>query len=137
MTSIPIQAAGTLCIIRVPPPLDISAGDYALPKKVNFVPRKAQRRPAKNKARSRRPVAAQAQTAVAEPEAGFAPAPAAAPARPVPSAPVTPSPRSRTATRKAPTISVDYSYLRRDLTSLAVLAPAMIVLVLVAFIFLH
>jgi hypothetical protein len=39
--------------------------------------------------------------------------------------------------RKAPTVTVDYQYLRHDLRQLAVLAPTMILLLIIAYIFLH
>jgi hypothetical protein len=39
--------------------------------------------------------------------------------------------------RKAPAVTINYQYLHRDINRLAVLAPAMVVLLIIAFIFLH
>ncbi|MGH2448176.1 MAG: hypothetical protein ACRDFS_06185, partial [Chloroflexota bacterium] len=39
--------------------------------------------------------------------------------------------------RRLPSTTINYGYLRRDLMTLAVLAPSMVVLVLIAFLFLH
>lgn len=39
--------------------------------------------------------------------------------------------------RRAPSAVINYSYLRRDVTTLSVLAPTMIVILVVAFFFLH
>jgi hypothetical protein len=45
--------------------------------------------------------------------------------------------RSPRSAARAPVLSVDYRYLRRDLTYLSVLAPLMIVLLIVAFFVFH
>jgi hypothetical protein len=39
--------------------------------------------------------------------------------------------------RKAPAVTINYQYLHRDINRLAVLAPAMVVLLVIAYIFLH
>jgi hypothetical protein len=39
--------------------------------------------------------------------------------------------------RKAPAVAINYQYLRRDMVRLAILAPSMIVLLLLAFVLLH
>jgi hypothetical protein len=49
----------------------------------------------------------------------------------------TQSARRAAPARRAPVITVNYAYLRRDITRLAVLAPAMVVLVLIAYFTLH
>jgi hypothetical protein len=48
-----------------------------------------------------------------------------------------PAPARRGAQRRAPTITINYGYLRHDLRTLAVLAPLMVVLLIVAFAVLH
>jgi hypothetical protein len=45
--------------------------------------------------------------------------------------------RSAAALRKSPGIAINYHYLRRDITALLVLAPGMVVLLVLAFLFLH
>jgi hypothetical protein len=45
--------------------------------------------------------------------------------------------RTPGAVRKAPGIAINYAYLRRDLFTLAVLAPSMVVLLVVAFLVLQ
>jgi hypothetical protein len=39
--------------------------------------------------------------------------------------------------RRSPAITINYEYLRHDIRYLAVLAPTMIVLLMLAFVFLH
>lgn len=55
------------------------------------------------------------------------------PARPVRPSGQAPSRRGGSAGRRSPVITINYEYLRRDLRLLGVLAPAMIVLLLIAF----
>jgi len=45
--------------------------------------------------------------------------------------------RGPAATRRTPTLVVNYQYLRRDIRSLSILAPTMIGLLIVAFFVLH
>ncbi len=45
--------------------------------------------------------------------------------------------RGPAASRRTPTLVVNYQYLRRDIRSLSVLAPTMIVLLIIAFFVLH
>jgi hypothetical protein len=45
--------------------------------------------------------------------------------------------RPGAAGRRAPALSVNYDYLRHDITALMVLAPSMVVLVVVAFFVFH
>src|SRR5437660_1589074 len=96
-----------------------------------LVPKKAQGRPAKGKARSKRP----------QQRPNRAPGPgtmAAVPDSAVAAAAATAQPTSRrTATRRAPTITINYAYLRGDIMRLAVLAPLMVVLLLIAYVIFH
>jgi hypothetical protein len=50
-----------------------------------------------------------------------------------------PAARSRRSipSRRAPVIAINYDYLRKDITYLALLAPAMVVLVVIAYFTLH
>lgn len=98
------------------------------------VPKKAHGRPAKGRARTRksqRPadtaVVATPELGTAMPTASLAPAAAAAAA-------VRPR-RGAGVPRAAATIN--YAYLRRDVLTLSVLAPLMVVILIAAFIFLH
>jgi len=45
--------------------------------------------------------------------------------------------RGPAAARRTPTLVVNYQYLRRDIRSLSILAPTMIVLLIIAFFVLH
>jgi hypothetical protein len=45
--------------------------------------------------------------------------------------------RATGALRKAPGVTFNYEYLRRDMKRLAILAPSMIVILVLAFVFLH
>jgi hypothetical protein len=60
---------------------------------------------------------------------------AAAAARPVASRPGA-APRPGAA-RRSPTITVNYAYLHHDLVSLGILGPAMIVLLIIAYLIFH
>jgi hypothetical protein len=106
------------------------------------MPKKAHGRQAKQRPRNRRPTSA-AVTAPAGYEGdAMTTAPAATPAvssvAPPRAASTTARPVARGgAARRAPTITVNYTYLRRDLMSLAVLGPAMVVLLIVAYLVFH
>jgi hypothetical protein len=57
-----------------------------------------------------------------------------------PTSTVSASPASRrgaSSARRAPVTIVNYTYLRRDITTLSVLAPAMIVVLVILFFLLH
>lgn len=113
------------------------------------MPKKVHGRPAKAKSRPRRvPQAtggAAAQSAVLEGDVGdlTAAQPAATPVAPAASvgqprrSGSMPAASRRTGRIAAPTMTINYHYLRRDIMALAVLAPAMIVLLVLAFVFLH
>ena len=93
------------------------------------MPKKAQTRAAKSKARARRPQPRPAQPATtAAPMAAVETAPPA-------TAPSTPPRRS--AARRLPTVTLNYAYLQHDLRLLAMLAPAMVVLLVVAYFLFH
>lgn len=106
------------------------------------MPKKTHGRPARSKNRQRRPAGPPANRpsgAVVEEVETIAVAQAAAPmttAAPPPASP-------RLATRRAPPsrktagIPINYTYLSHDLKQLALLAPGMVILVVIAFIFLH
>lgn len=94
------------------------------------MPKKSQGRPAKGKARSKRPQQRPnrvpgAGTMTAVQETG-SPAPAAVPAA-----------SRRVASRRPPGITINYAYLRGDIMRLAVLAPLMVVLLVIAFFIFH
>ena len=97
--------------------------------------KKASRRPVRTKARARRTPprpasnAAVQQEPVAAPLAG-APTVMARPAAGVVGSSVR---RAPPAMRRAPGLTINYAYLRRDIYILAVLAPSMVVLVLIAY----
>lgn len=100
--------------------------------------KKAQRRP-KARARAARPAAwierdvlvEEASTTERAPSA-----PAAVGAEPAPRMPAATVRRAQSA-RRAPVTTINYAYLGRDLRSLAILAPSMVILVIIAFIFIH
>ena len=126
------------------------------------MPKKVHNRPAKSKARPRRPVS--------RPDTVVPPAPSSNPVTPGMAAaegsrslPVAPPAEPRTGAsplarpaedrsgttsavrtrrgpavaRRTPTLVVNYQYLRRDIRSLTILAPTMIVLLILAFFVLH
>jgi len=126
------------------------------------VPKKVHNRPAKSKARPRRPVSRPATNAPSAPSNGADMSSGAAAegtgVLPVASPPETrigASPLARpaedrsagtsaartrrgpAASRRTPTLVVNYQYLRRDIRSLSILAPTMIVLLIIAFFVLH
>lgn len=105
------------------------------------MPKKVHNRPNRAKNRARRPQrpAGTAPEAVETPTE-VSPAPAAARPLAPPSEPRTsavPAATRRGAARRAPVITINYSYLRHDLRMLAVLAPLMVVLLVVAYAVLH
>lgn len=104
------------------------------------MPKKAHGRTAKQKPRARRTTATR--TAAPATDEEFMPAAAAATttaptaaARPVANR-TGPSPRPGAA-RRAPTITVNYAYLHHDLISLSILGPAMVVLLIIAYLIFH
>ena len=95
------------------------------------MPKKVQGRPAKGKARSKRPQqrpnrAPGPGTMAAVQETAGASAPASVPVA-----------ARRAGSRRAPTITINYAYLRSDIMRLAVLAPTMVVLLIVAYFIFH
>lgn len=67
----------------------------------------------------------------------MATAPVAASTATMPRAAVTPQRRPIRPTAKAPTLTINYSYLRHDLRTLALLAPLMVVLVIGSYFVFH
>jgi len=106
------------------------------------VPKKTQRRPARSKSQRRHPAprpngaTAHEETEVATTTVVAQPAPARA-ATTVSSAASAAARRSAQSSRRTAVTAINYAYLRHDLVSLAVLAPAMVVLVIVAYVFVH
>jgi hypothetical protein len=106
------------------------------------MPKKAHGRQAKQRPRNRRPVSATPTVAPGYDDVSVGAAPAAAPSAPAVTAPRATAPAARPiarggAARRAPSITVNYAYLRRDLMALGVLGPAMIVLLIVAYLVFH
>ncbi len=126
------------------------------------MPKKVHNRPAKSKARPRRPVSRPATTAPSAPPNGpdmsggtVAEGTGVLPVTPPAETRIGASPLARpaedrsagtsaarmrrgpAASRRAPTLVVNYQYLRRDIRSLSILAPTMIVLLIIAFFVLH
>lgn len=110
------------------------------------MPKKVHGRPAKGKARPRRPASRPVNQGLSAPEtmngdesAGAAAVMAAPPPVTTPAARAgrAEARRAGPGPRKAPGIVVNYEYLRHDLRTLAILAPAMVVLLVIAFLFLH
>jgi hypothetical protein len=103
------------------------------------MPKKAHGRQAKQRTRTRRTTTpAQPATPAYQDETAPA-APAVASTAAAPRASVTASrnaPRPGAA-RRAPTITVNYAYLRRDLMALGILGPAMVVLLIIAYLVFH
>ena len=111
-----------------------------MPKKVNRRPVRTNARPRQTGARTAGATPVLDQEPVLATPAAEAPAATtvSAPPPPATTRPAAPSARrAPPSARKTPTLTVNYGYLRHDLTLLAVLAVSMIVLVLVAYIFLH
>jgi len=133
--------------------------------RVARVPKKVHNRPAKSKARPRRPVttapSAPSNDSVMPGGAG-AEGTGALPVAALPETRIGASPLARpaedrggttrdrngttsaartrrgpAAARRTPTLVVNYQYLRRDIRSLSILAPTMIVLLIIAFFVLH
>lgn len=104
------------------------------------MPKKVHGRQAKQKSRNRRPTGA-AHTAAATEEGELAPVAAATAVSATPTArPATtrPAPAPRPgAARRTPTITVNYAYLHHDLVSLGILGPAMVVLLIIAYLIFH
>jgi hypothetical protein len=100
-----------------------------------LLPKKSTRRATRTKSAPRRPQPRSpgAGAAVAERTEPVVPTAPAATARPTAPPPAT----RRATTRREPTTTVNYAYLRRDVRVLAVLAPAMVVLVIIAFLVFH
>ena len=93
------------------------------------MPKKAQTRAAKGKTRARRPQPRPTQPATTP--GPVAPADTAAPA-------IAPSVAARrSSARRLPSVTVNYAYLQHDLRLLAILAPAMVVLLFVAYFVFH
>ena len=112
-----------------------------MPKKVHGRPNKAKSRA--RRPQQQRPVMPAPDTVEMQEEAPAA-VPVAAPVRPraATAAPQSAAPSASTAARRAaqrraPVIAINYSYLRHDLRMLAVLAPLMVVLLVVAYAVLH
>lgn len=92
------------------------------------MPKKAQTRAAKTKPRARRQ-----QPRPAQPTAATPPIAPSEPTAPVASAATS----RRSAARRLPTVTVNYAYLKHDLKWLAVLAPSMVVLLVIAYFVFH
>lgn len=104
------------------------------------MPKKAHGRQAKQRPRNRRPASPTPTAAPGYDEGavGVASAPVAPAVTAPRTAPATARPVARGgAARRAPTITVNYAYLRRDLMALGVLGPAMVVLLIVAYLVFH
>lgn len=109
------------------------------------MPKKAHGRPAKTRNRVRRPAARPAASDVGLAPAGQdllaerVPVTTAGPtfhaARPAVAAPTVR--RGASTARRAPATVINYHYLRRDITTLSVLAPAMVVVLIILFFLLH
>lgn len=106
------------------------------------MPKKAHGRQAKQKSRSRRPTST-AQTAAPAVDEEYVSAGAAAPVAPAATTAARPAstrpaaaPRPGAA-RRSPTITVNYAYLHHDLVSLGILGPAMIALLIIAYLIFH
>jgi hypothetical protein len=149
-TSIAAVAAILACIIRVPDALDISTNDVGIAQAIQLlgesitVPKRAPHgRSPKNRNRARRApppprsTAATAQVLEHDDLSDVAEAPRVARTTPR-SPPATPVAARRAATtRRTTATAVNYAYLGRDVRALGMLAPGMIVLLVLAFIFLH
>ncbi len=103
------------------------------------MPKKAHGRQAKQKPRARRSTtSARATVTTVEEDFVRAPAVTASPAttapRPAAARPAAPRPG---AARRSPTITINYAYLHRDLVSLGILGPAMIALLIIAYLIFH
>lgn len=105
------------------------------------MPKKAHGRQAKQRSRTRRPVTTSSSTQpVGSDDVAVAPA-TVAPSAAVPASTRT-SPRTSStprpgAARRAPAITVNYAYLNHDLMTLGILSPAMVVLLIIAFLVFH
>lgn len=99
--------------------------------------KKTQRRP--NRPKNRRPAAVRepAKEPVTEVVESVTAVPAAASAPPAVARAVGAPARRAPTARRSPAAVMNYAYLRRDLRALGILAPAMIILVILAFIFIH
>lgn len=105
------------------------------------MPKKAHGRQAKQRPRTRRTTSPSQTIAPAGREDAVA-TPTAAPAAPSVGSPRTSTQAARPvprpgAARRAPTITVNYAYLRRDLMALGILGPAMVVLLIIAYLVFH
>lgn len=112
------------------------------------MPKKAHGRPAKARNRSRRPaarpvpaagdIAPADQDLIAERVPVTAVSPSVQPLRATSAVSAAPSARrGAAANRRAPATAVNYHYLRRDITTLSILAPAMVVVLIILFFVLH
>jgi hypothetical protein len=113
------------------------------------VPKKAHGRPAKARNRTRRPPARPGSPSGATPSgqgdlvAERVPVSTAATASiqsrsaVTAGAPASSARRGGAAVRRPPTTVINYQYLRRDITTLTILAPAMIVVLVILFFVLH
>lgn len=95
--------------------------------------KKTQRRP---KARSR-PTPRRAQPTAPGAVAVQSPGAESGTAEPIPPRMPAATVRRPQTARRAPVTAINYAYLRHDLKTLAVLATSMVVLVIIAFIFIH
>lgn len=102
--------------------------------------KKTQRRPNRQRNRTARPAPAR-ETIEEEVLVGAAVPSAAVPAAPAASATATVAravgTRRPQPPRRGAASVINYAYLRHDLTTLGILAPAMVILVILAFIFIH
>lgn len=101
-----------------------------MPKKANRPAARTRARPARRVQRPSQPVA-RAEEEVTESN-GVATATAAPVAATRPAFAGATAVRRGPASRRAPTTAINYAYLRHDLTLLAILAPVMIVVVVIA-----
>lgn len=106
------------------------------------MPKKAHGRQAKQRTRSRRATAPTQTATPTYPNETVPAAPAAPPVGSTVATPRAPAAASRNAprpgaARRAPTITVNYAYLHRDLIALGILGPAMVVLLIVAYLVFH
>ncbi|GAC1322346.1 MAG: hypothetical protein NVS2B16_00010 [Chloroflexota bacterium] len=107
-----------------------------MPKKVNRPATRTKSRPVRRPQRPAvQPERDNGNGAVTEMQASPATVPVAA--RPVAAAGASTSTVRRAPQRRAASAPMNYAYLRRDITLLAMLAPAMIVVVIIAYVFFH
>jgi hypothetical protein len=96
--------------------------------------KKVQRRPNKARNRGPRPASQPVSRPAVDTAISEAPVPEAAPLP----RPTQPQPTRRAPTaRRPPVTTINYDYLRHDLRMLGMLAPAMVILVVLAFLFIH